>query len=83
MASLRYKILAMVHGIGPVLRRHRQRLHLSVDQVATLSGISRSHLYKVEAGDVVPTVDVIAAVELALGLRPGRLMADAAAEVAV
>jgi transcriptional regulator with XRE-family HTH domain len=46
-----------------------QKQRLSTERLATLSGIHRSHLYKILGGTVVPSYDRAEAIAAALGLK--------------
>ena len=60
------------------VRRHRRELSLSLEQLAELSGVSRSMISKIERGESVPTTVVLSRLAEALGVTFSRLMAPAA-----
>ncbi len=50
---------SIAHGIGKVLRELRKRKELSLNDLAQLSGVSRSMLSQIETGRSVPSVLVL------------------------
>ena len=64
--------------LGQRLRAERQRRGLTLDQLAALSGVSRSMLSEVERGGRTPTVLVLDHVATALGTSIARLLRDEA-----
>lgn len=52
-------------------RIHRERIgqHLSIGQLATKAGLSKNHIWRIESGDYRYTIDILAAVCKALGLK--------------
>ena len=53
--------------VGPTLRSMRIRKGLSLNELATLSEISPSHLSRIERGLTVPSYDVLDNIATALG----------------
>lgn len=64
--------------LGPIVRRHRQRRGLTLEQLAAHAGLAANYLGRIEREESIPGVGTVALLERALDLRPGRLMADAA-----
>ncbi|HET9017177.1 MAG TPA: helix-turn-helix transcriptional regulator [Thermomicrobiaceae bacterium] len=56
--------------IGPALRQLRQRRNWSLQELADRSGISRSHLSRLERGACSPSFLLLARVALVLGVAP-------------
>lgn len=52
------------------LAKIRQRQHLSVRQLAYLSGVSKTHINAVENGETSPTIDVVCRLAKALKVSP-------------
>ncbi|WP_422734212.1 helix-turn-helix domain-containing protein [Micromonospora sp. WMMD558] len=63
-------------GLGLRLRSQRQRRRLSLDALATISGVSRSTISDIERGAKSPTVLVLARVATALGVTVSRLLGE-------
>lgn len=59
------------------LRRCRREKDLSLEQLADLSGVSRSMISKIERGESVPSTVVLSRLAEALGVTFSRLMAPA------
>lgn len=57
------------------LRRQRKRRGLSLEQLAALSGVSRSMISKVERAEAVPSTSILSRLAEALGTTFSRLMA--------
>lgn len=66
----------IVGAIGPKLRGARQALGLSLQQLATRSGVSAAAIHKVERGDMVPTVTTLLKLAAAVGLPIGHFVED-------
>ena len=60
--------------IGRELHASRRKRQLSLEQLAELSGVSRSMISKVERGEAVPSTTVLAKLAEALGLTFSQLM---------
>jgi transcriptional regulator with XRE-family HTH domain len=60
--------------IGKRIVDARQRLSMSQDQVAAVSGIDSSNIRAYENGRALPSIHSLVRVALALGLEPGRLL---------
>jgi transcriptional regulator with XRE-family HTH domain len=57
------------------VRLHRKQRDLSLEALATLSGVSRSMISKIERGEAVPSTTVLSRLAEALGVTFSRLMA--------
>ncbi len=64
--------------IGPVLQRHRKNLGLTLDQLAGMSGVSKSMLSQVERGLANPTFATLWSLTRALKLEFADLLEDGA-----
>ena len=56
------------------LKRHRKHRDLSIEQLARLSGVSRSMISKVERCEAVPSTTILSKLAEALGVTFSRLM---------
>jgi transcriptional regulator with XRE-family HTH domain len=54
--------------IAKVVRSHRERQELSVQELAKKAGISRQFLYAIEAGEKAPSAPVLLGIAGALGV---------------
>jgi transcriptional regulator with XRE-family HTH domain len=59
------------------LKKHRRRRGWSQEKLAEESGLHRTYVSGVERGDRNPTIEVIAKLAKALGVRPFDLLKDA------
>lgn len=75
----------IVGAIGPKVRDLRQRLGLSLQQLAARADVSAAAIHKVERGDMVPTITTLLKLAAALGQPISHFVADStpAAPVAV
>ena len=64
--------------IGPVIHAERKRRKLTLDQLAVLSGVSRSMLSQIERGEANPTFAVLWSLTQALGIEFSDLIAGGA-----
>jgi len=55
--------------IGSVLKKKRQELHISADDLAVIAGISRRTLFYIEEGSANPSLETLSKVLDALGLE--------------
>jgi transcriptional regulator with XRE-family HTH domain len=55
--------------LGPVLKEIRVRRHLSLTEMARASGLSRSAIVRIEAGDRNPGLVTLTGIAGALGIR--------------
>jgi len=60
------------------VRRHRKRRELSLEDLASLSGVSRSMISKIERAEATPSTAVLSRLAEALGVTFSHLMAPAA-----
>lgn len=65
--------------LGARLRALRQKRHLSLDQVAQASGVSRSTISKIELGQVVPGTAILAKLVETLGTSFAAIMSTESA----
>jgi transcriptional regulator with XRE-family HTH domain len=65
---------AQLEVLAEELRRHRKRRDLSIEQLATLSGVSRSMISKIERCEAVPSTTILSKLAEALGVTFSRLM---------
>ncbi len=68
----------IVGAIGPKVREARQRLGLSLQQLAARAEVSAAAIHKVERGDMVPTITTLLKLAAALGLPIGHFVDDGA-----
>jgi transcriptional regulator with XRE-family HTH domain len=59
------------------VRLHRKQRDLSLEQLAELSGVSRSMISKIERAEAVPSTAILSRLAEALGVTFSRLMAPA------
>jgi transcriptional regulator with XRE-family HTH domain len=59
-----------------ILRSARVKACLSVAQLAAKTGLSRTHLYFLEAGEREPTVSTLFRIAFALSVKPSRLLGE-------
>jgi len=62
-----------VRALAGVIRRCREQLGLSQNQLAKRSGVTRPMIGLIESDDVVPTVQIVACLAEGLGIPYGRL----------
>jgi transcriptional regulator with XRE-family HTH domain len=55
---------------------HRKRRKLSIEQLATLSGVSRSMISKIERAEATPSTSVLSKIVAALGMTFSELFAE-------
>ena len=58
------------------IRRCRAQDGLTLQQLATRSGVAASTIHKVESQQMVPTVSVLLKIARGLGRRPAELIRD-------
>ena len=61
-------------NIGEIIRKHRKSLRLTVSELSRMSGVSTTHLGRIEIGQRVPSARVLQSVAEHLGLRPNELL---------
>jgi transcriptional regulator with XRE-family HTH domain len=66
---------APAHGLGQHIRRLRRERGMTLEQLASLAGISASHLSRLERGQTQPSFKVAAALANHLGVAPSDLLA--------
>ena len=59
--------------VGNQIRKHRQRLNMSQDELARKAGIPQSHVCRLETGKHAPTYVTIKKLAQALGVQPSDL----------
>lgn len=62
--------------MGAALKQQRQQQHLTIQDAATLSGISRGMLSRIENGQAMPSLDTLARVCQAMGVSLTHLFKD-------
>jgi len=67
-----------LEALAAELRHQRRRQTLSLEQLASLSGVSRSMISKIERGEAVPSTVVLSRLAEALGVTFAKLMLPAA-----
>jgi transcriptional regulator with XRE-family HTH domain len=67
---------SIVASIGPKVHQLRQRLGLSLQQLAARSEVSAAAIHKVERGDMVPTVTTLLKLSAALGQPVSHFVDD-------
>ena len=60
-------------SIGRMLRQHRVMLELTIRQLAAISGVSSSHLSRIEKGERFPSASVLRRVATPLGFEESEL----------
>ncbi|MBC5584322.1 helix-turn-helix transcriptional regulator [Eggerthella guodeyinii] len=63
-------------NVGQRVRALREQNNLTQEQLALMTGVGRSYLAKVEAGNRNATVDFMEKIALGLGTTLGRLFED-------
>lgn len=63
--------------VGQAIRIERSIVRYTVDDLAAMSGMSRSTLSRFERGDRAPRIDQLVMIANALGISPFRLIEDA------
>lgn len=67
-----------LEALAAELRHQRRRQNFSLEQLASLSGVSRSMISKIERGEAVPSTVVLSRLAEALGVTFAKLMLPAA-----
>ena len=68
-------------AIGKGIRVNRQRLKLTIEQLAEAAGVDANYLAHVETGSKTPSLPMVAKVLDALDIGPGRLFAGSSSTV--
>jgi len=63
-----------MNNIGEIIMEHRNSIPLTVSELSRMSGVSESHLRRIEIGERVPSARVLQSVAKPLGLRPNELL---------
>ena len=63
-----------IEALAAELRHQRRRQNFSLEQLASLSGVSRSMISKIERGEAVPSTVVLSRLAEALGVTFAKLM---------
>ncbi|GJE51033.1 HTH-type transcriptional regulator SutR [Methylobacterium tardum] len=66
---------SQIQVLAEEVRRRRKEQDLSLEALASLSGVSRSMISKIERGEAVPSTAVLSRLAEALGVTFSRLMA--------
>ena len=64
----------MTQTFGQVLRRHRRELDISQEALAELSGVSETHIKRLERDLPDPGMTIIFRLSKALHVEPGELL---------
>ena len=67
-------------GLGERLRRERSARSLTLDDLASMTGVSRSMISAIEKGGKAPTIVVLHRIAAGLGLRMSDLMGESGPE---
>ena len=54
--------------LGQIVKEHREALKMSVDELAHKVGVTSRYIYKIEAGESKPRIDVVFRIINALGI---------------
>lgn len=60
--------------LGPLLRLLREQRRMSIEQLATQSGVNKSSCYSIEHGRLVPSLPVLLRLAGALGVPPHEFL---------
>lgn len=63
-------------AVGPLMRRRRKALHLTLRDTAEAAGLSTGYLSQVETGKAVPTLGTLAQIATALGVGLDYFVAE-------
>jgi transcriptional regulator with XRE-family HTH domain len=72
--------VAIAPRVGRVIRRYREGIGLSQEELAERSGLHRTYISLVERGHRNISVDALSQIAEALEVYPSRLIADAEKE---
>jgi transcriptional regulator with XRE-family HTH domain len=61
-------------ALGRAVRRRREQLGMSVDELAGATNISRQRIHALEAGHLDPTYELLLALAEGLGIQPSTLV---------
>jgi transcriptional regulator with XRE-family HTH domain len=62
------------NGLGKILKQRRVMVTLTLQQLAGASGVSQSHLGRIERGERFPSAHVLRKIAKPLGLGEGELL---------
>jgi transcriptional regulator with XRE-family HTH domain len=62
--------------VGERIRTYRERLEMSIEDLASKSGVGTDIIVSIEAGEVLPALGVLTKISRALGQRLGTFMDD-------
>jgi transcriptional regulator with XRE-family HTH domain len=65
------------HNIGRIIREHRKSIPLSLEQLPSISGVSVSHLGRIENGERVPSPGVLLKIAKSLNFDLMELLVGA------
>ena len=68
-------------NIGPNLKRDRRAWKLTLEQLAAMSGVSKSMLSQIERGEANPSFAILWSLTQALGVRFSDILGDGPAGV--
>ena len=60
-------------NIGETIRQQRRTVSLTLEKLASMSGVSASHLWRVERGERFPSASILHKVAKPLGLQSNEL----------
>jgi transcriptional regulator with XRE-family HTH domain len=63
-----------MNNIGEIIREHRNSIPLSLGKLSRISGVSTSHLGRIEIGQRVPSARILQLVAEPLGFHPNELL---------
>ncbi|HBH02243.1 MAG TPA: XRE family transcriptional regulator [Candidatus Rokubacteria bacterium] len=69
--------ISELRAFGLAVRLHRERMHLSQEQLAGVAGFHRTYIGSVERGERNVTLSTISRLARALGITPVQLLKDA------
>jgi transcriptional regulator with XRE-family HTH domain len=69
--------LDLTHYLGPAIRKHRELIRLSQEELADRSGLDRTYISGIERGRRNPTIKILQKVADALGVNLDVIFATA------
>jgi len=63
-----------MNNIGAIIREHRNSIPLTLGELSRMSGVSTSHLGRIEIGQRVPSARILQLVAEPLGFHPNELL---------
>ena len=70
--------IEQIEALAAELKHQRRRQSLSLEQLASMSGVSRSMISKIERGEAVPSTVILSRLAESLGVTFAKLMLPAA-----